>query len=127
MEVSILKTTKKLLGLAEDYEAFDTDIIVFINSSLSHLNQLGVGPSSGFEIEDDSATWSDFFGSDSDPRLNNVKTFVYIQVRQVFDPPVATNHANALDATLKELEWRISVNREDEEWQPAIPNSHSET
>ena len=83
---SILLSIKQMLGgLDPTYESsFDTDIIIFINSSLATLTQLGIGPKEGFEISDDQATWQDFIGTDK--RLNLVKTFVYLDVRCAFDP-----------------------------------------
>ena len=41
---SILTSIKKLLGITEEYEHFDQDIIMHINSVFSVLTQLGVGP-----------------------------------------------------------------------------------
>jgi hypothetical protein len=111
---SILTSTKKILGIAEDYTAFDTDIMIHINSVFSVLNQLGIGPVEGFMIEDAAATWDAFIGDD--PRLNSVKTYVYLRVRVLFDPPATSFHINALQDEIKELEWRLNVKREDEEW-----------
>ena len=80
---SILTSIKKLLGIAEDYEHFDQDIMIHINSAFSVLNQLGVGPKDGFCIDGPDATWSDFLCNDS--RLEFVKTYVYLKVKLVFD------------------------------------------
>lgn len=119
MNDSILTSTKKALGLAEDYEAFDPDIIMHINSVFSTLNQLGIGPTLGFMIEDKEALWDTFLGSD--PRLNNIKTYVYLRVRMLFDPPQTGFHTQAMQDQIKELEWRINVQREDEHWVDPIP------
>jgi hypothetical protein len=114
MEDSILTSTKKALGLDEDYTAFDPDIIMHINSALSTLNQLGIGPGLGFMIEDETALWSTFLGSD--PRLNNIKSYVYLYVRALFDPPQTGFGTSAMQEQIKELAWRINVQREDEHW-----------
>lgn len=114
MIASILTSTKKSLNLAEDYEAFDPDIIMHINSVFSTLNQLGVGPVNGFMIEDKTPTWDAFLGSD--PRLNHVKTYVFLRVRLLFDPPSTGFHTTAIEKQIKELEWRLNVQREDTEW-----------
>ncbi len=119
MNDSILTSTKKSLGLDEDYTAFDPDIIMHINSVLSTLNQLGIGPGLGFMIEDKEALWDTFLGSD--PRLNNVKTYVYLRVRMLFDPPQTSYHTTAMQDQIKELEWRINVQREDEQWTNPLP------
>lgn len=103
---SILTSIKKLLGITEEYDAFDVDIIMHINSVLSVLTQLGVGPEAGFDIEDESATWYDFIGYD--PRYSAVKSYVYMKVRMMFDPPTGAV-AEAMNRTISEFEWRLNV------------------
>lgn len=110
MDDSILNSVKKILGIAPDYDAFDTDVIIHINSVFSTLNQLGLGPSEGFMIEDDSAVWEDFLLGDM--RLNAIKTYVYLRVRVLFDPPTTGFTLTALQEQIKELEWRMNVVRE---------------
>lgn len=110
MDDSILNSVKKILGIAADYDAFDTDIIIHINTVFSTLNQLGLGPTDGFMIEDDSAVWEDFLLGDM--RLNHVKTYTYLRVRVLFDPPTTGFTLTALQEQIKELEWRLSVFRE---------------
>lgn len=114
METSILNSTKKILGLDPEYEVFDLDIITHINSVFSTLAQLGVGPVDGFMIEDAEAEWADFIGDD--PKVNMVKTYIYLKVRQWFDPPQTSYLLSALDAQSQQLEWRLNVNREETEW-----------
>jgi hypothetical protein len=114
MTESILDSTKKVLNLSSEYTPFDQDIIMHINSALSTLNQLGIGPESGFMIQDDNAVWSDFLGGDL--RLNNVKTYVYLRVRMLFDPPTIGYLIEAMKEQIKELEWRINVQRESVAW-----------
>lgn len=114
MEQSILKSTKKILGIEAEYDAFDLDVITHINSVFVTLNDLGIGPNEGFMIEDDDALWADFLGSD--PRLNSVKSYVYLRVRLLFDPPTSSYLITALNEQVKELEWRINVGREEKSW-----------
>lgn len=104
---SILTSIKKLLGIAEEYEHFDPDIVMYINSAFSVLTQLGVGPEEGFRIEDASKTWSEFLYDD--PRLEFVKTFIYLKVRLAFDPPLSSAVMEAINRQISELEWRINV------------------
>lgn len=111
---SILTTTKKVLGIAEDYEAFDPDILMHINSVFSTLNDLGVGPDAGFAIEDKSTEWSEFLGAD--PRLNRVKSYMYLRVKKLFDPPTTSYLLDAIDKQISEMEWRMSVYREGTAW-----------
>lgn len=107
MSNSILNTIKKQLGVPESQEVFDQDIIVLINSALSTLEQLGVGPVGGFAIDDETAEWGDLLGEDL--RLNSVKTFVYLSVRLVFDPPATSFAISAFEKRLEELTWRLQV------------------
>lgn len=107
MTNSILNTIKKQLGVPESQEVFDQDIIVLINSALSTLEQLGVGPVGGFAIDDETAEWGDLLGEDL--RLNSVKTFVYLSVRLVFDPPATSFAIGAFEKRLEELTWRLQV------------------
>lgn len=107
METSILDSIKKLLGIPYEATEFDTDILIHINSVFSILTQLGVGPSSGFSIEDSSAEWSDFIGDDA--RLSDVKSFVYLKTRLLFDPPASSAAMDAMNRMASELEWRINV------------------
>lgn len=120
MSASILNSIKKVLGIDESYTAFDADIVMHINSVFSTLNQLGVGPAEGFMIEDESATWDTFIGTD--PRFNAVKSYVYLRVRLLFDPPTTSYMIEAQQQQVKELEWRLNVQREGESWlDPTLP------
>ena len=104
---SILTSVKKMLGIVEEYEHFDADLIMHINSVLSILTQLGVGPSEGFSIKDKTATWNDFL-SDS-KNLESVKSYIYLKVRLIFDPPLTSSVSEAINRMISELEWRLSV------------------
>ena len=104
---SILTSVKKLLGIAEEYEHFDQDIIIHINSVLMILTQIGVGPSDGFSIVDKEATWSDFV--EGIYQIEAVRTYVYLKVRLIFDPPSSSAVMEAINRTVSELEWRLSV------------------
>lgn len=110
MSDSILTSTKKVLGIDEAYTAFDPDILMHVNSVFSTLNQLGIGPVEGFEVVDSSASWSDFLGGD--PRLNSVKTYVYLRVRLVFDPPGTSFLVDSMNKQIQQMEWRLNVQRE---------------
>lgn len=107
MNDSILLSIKKLLGCEEDYDVFDQDIIMAINSALMVLNQIGVGPSSGFFITSEAETWSDFIGSAIN--IEGVKTYVYLKARLVFDPPTSSSLEASIKEQIKELEWRLNV------------------
>lgn len=103
---SILTSVKKLLGITEDYEHFDTDIIIHINSVFSILTQLGVGPENGFYIRDKTAVWNNFITDDT--KLEMVKTYVFLKVKMLFDPPASSSVASAMEKAATELEWRLN-------------------
>lgn len=104
---SILTSVKKLLGIAEDYTHFDSDIIMHINTVFSILTQLGVGPSEGFSIEDKYASWTDFIGDNA--KIEMVKSYMHHKVRLLFDPPQSSAVMEAMNRTISELEWRLNV------------------
>lgn len=107
---SVLGTTKKALGIESDYTAFDIDIIMHINSVFSTLQQLGVGPTTAFHIDDKNKTWTEFFGAN--PPIDAVKSYMYLRVRLLFDPPPNSFGIDSLDKQAKELEWRMNVQAE---------------
>lgn len=104
---SILTSIKKLLGIAEENSDFDADVIIHINSALMILTQLGLGPKNGFSIRDDQALWSDFIPDDA--RLDAVRSYVYLKVRTLFDPPQSSVLLDAIKQNLSEMEWRLTV------------------
>lgn len=122
MAQSILTSVKKILGIPETDTSFDPDILIHINSVFSILDQVGIGPDGGFAIEDASPTWDDFV---TDKRMNSVKTYVYLRVRLLFDPPNTSFVIESMNKQIAELEWRLNVVREGDSWvdpdpQPAV-------
>ena len=116
MTTSILTDVKKALGLEENYTAFDPDILMHINSVLSAVTQIGVGPENGFMIEDKAATWDELLNGD--PRFNLVKSYIYIKVRLLFDPPATSFAIEALKSQAAEFEFRMYVTAEGDVWVP---------
>lgn len=113
MPQSILTSVKKILGIAEADESFDIDIVIHINSVFSILNDLGIGPEEGFEIEDASETWDDFT---TNKKMASVKTYVYLRVRLLFDTPNTSFVIESYNRQISEIEWRLNVVREGESW-----------
>lgn len=105
---SILTSIKKLLGITEECEHFDTDIIIHINSVFLVLTQIGIGPAEGFSISDKYATWDKFL-SNNQTNLEAVKTYVYLRVRLLFDPPSSSAVAESINRTISEYEWRLNL------------------
>lgn len=104
MEDSILKTIRRMIGPDEDYEHFDTDLIIHINSAFSRLCQLGVGPETPFHIRGLEETWCDF----KEPgHLEDIKTYIYLSVRVIFDPPASAVIMDAYQEQIRKLEWLL--------------------
>lgn len=106
---SILTSIKKLLGIDEDYIQFDDDIIMHINTVFLNLTQLGVGPEEGFSIEDNTAEWTDFVDVENNMQLNAIKTYMYLKVKLLFDPPLSSSVIESTNRMIAELEWRLNV------------------
>ena len=107
MEDSILNSIKKLLGIDEYYTQFDADIIMHINSVFMILTQIGAGPENGFSIVDKTNTWKEFIQNEN--AIEDVKSYMYLKVRMLFDPPTSTAVMDAMNRSINELEWRIQV------------------
>lgn len=104
---SILDSIKKLLGLSSDYDQFDDDLILHINSVFLNLTQLGVGPENGFMITGDGETWDEFI--EDDVRLQAVKSYMYLKVKLLFDPPLSSAVIESTNRMIAEFEWRLNV------------------
>ena len=124
MIVSILNSVKKVLDIEPEYEEFDEPILMHINSVFVDLQQLGVGPEEGFEIEDATPEWATFVGAQG-VLLNNVKSYTCLRVKQMFDPPSTSFHLDALQRQIDKYEWRINVRREEYAW--VDPNQSLDT
>lgn len=107
MEESILKSIKKLLGIGADYTVFDQDIMMHINSVFAIMHQIGASPPDGFVITGDTETWSDFLSDRK--HLDLVRSYMYTQVKTLFDPPTTSFALDSLNRLGKEYEWRLSI------------------
>lgn len=110
MEESILTSIKKLLGVDVKYTVFDSDIIMHINTVFTTLNQIGVGPKEGFMIEDESTEWTEYIKDIK--KFNSVKTYIYLRVKLIFDPPASSSVLEAFKKNADELEWRLKTEAE---------------
>ena len=111
---SIVVTIKKMLGLDDEYTPFDADVIVHINTAIMTLTQMGVGPKEGYEVLDYDQTWTDFLG-DMVKMLGAVKTYIYLQVKMVFDPPNNSFVMDAYKQQCEQLLFRLNVNAESQQ------------
>ncbi len=107
---SILTSVKKLLGIAEEYTQFDTDIIIHINTIFMALQQMGIGPKDGFSITDENDLWTDFM--EDSILLNSVKTYMYLRVKLLFDPPLTSSTVDSFNKLISELEFRMNSKAE---------------
>jgi hypothetical protein len=106
---SILDNTKKMIGFEADDTGFDLDIITHINSVFFDLTQLGVGPDEGFSIVDNTAKWTEYFGEN---KIDAVKSYMYLRVRLLFDPPSTSFAIDAMNKQVEKFEWRLHVHME---------------
>lgn len=107
MDKSILNTIKRMLGLEPDYTPFDTEILIHINSVFMVLQQLGVGPKDGFSITGPDEVWSDYIGDTKN--LEALKSYIYLRVKTVFDPPQSGTAMEAMKQQIDEYTWRLNV------------------
>lgn len=105
---SILLSVKKMLGVPKEYTVFDLDIIMHINSTFSALHQMGVGPEEGFSISDETTEWSEYQTRGQDT-ANMVKSYMYLKVRTLFDPPTNASLFGVYEKQLQEYEWRLLI------------------
>ena len=108
MSTSILNTIKDLLGPSSEHTAFDSEIIIHINTALMRLRQLGVGPQKGYSIKDGKETWADYLGEE-EANLEAVKTYIYLKVRLVFDPPSSSFVLESINKQILELEFSLNI------------------
>lgn len=104
---SILNSVKKMLGIDSDYKVFDSDVIMCINAVFGTLHQLGAGPTDGFKITGEDEVWASYLTYGKE--IEEVKTYVYLRTRLLFDPPDRSNILNSFQEQIRELEWRIVV------------------
>lgn len=114
MAQSIINSIKKVSGLTEDDDSFDLDVLMHVNSIFSDLTQLGLGPDDGFEVEDAATTWDAF--TDDSKQQNSVKTYIYLRLRLIFDPPTTSYAIESMDKQIQKAEWRLNVEREGRLW-----------
>lgn len=109
----ILDDIKKVLQLPADYDVFDLDMKIGIDTAFGTLQQLGIGPKDAFTVEDGTETWSQFFQDVPEQKnLNGVKTYIQLRVRLLFDPPTNSFGVESIKEQIKELEWRLNVQSE---------------
>lgn len=113
MDYSILTSMKKLLGITEEDEHFDTDLIIHINSVFMILTQLGVGPAKGFMIEDKTKKWNDFLSDEE--KFPLIESYMHLKLKLIFDPPLSTAVIECYKTQINEYEWRLNVAGENKE------------
>lgn len=127
MADSILDSVKNTLGIELDDDTFDTELILYINGVFTKLTQLGIGPglekprSIGYKIADKDNDWMEFLPTSM--LMESVKTFMYLSVRLVFDPPSTSYGITAMKEQIAEHEWRLNVQREEATWTSPIPST----
>lgn len=110
---SILTSVKKALGSTAEYDHFDPEIIMHINSVFSDLREIGVGPKEGFVIEDDTSVWTDFISDNNKLWFENVKSYMYLRVQLLFDPPTTGSVLASKERQAEKMEWRLNFAAEE--------------
>ena len=110
LDESILQSVKLSLGIPVEYEYFDRQILMHLNSIMAVLYQLGVGPEDGFYVTDESVIWRDLLpDAETQKKFLYVQSYVCLRVRLLFDPPTSSGAIDAMERQMRELEWRITV------------------
>jgi hypothetical protein len=107
--MSILEDVKRAIGIVPEYDVFDSQLIICINSVFSTLHQLGLGPEEGFSIEGSKEEWDEFVDS---ARFNFVRSYMIMKVHVMFDPPTSSIALEALNKQIEEYEWRMTSEME---------------
>ena len=102
---SILDSVKKVLLLDSEYDVFDFDIMMHINSTFATLTQLGVGPKKGYMIETRSNLWDEFLQNNLE--ISSAKSYIFAKVRLLFDPPPNSFLVTSLEKICSEYEYRL--------------------
>lgn len=110
MSESMLNTIKVMLNIENNCDAFDTEIVAYINSALFTLSQLGIGPEEGFSITGLDEVWSDYIPPTMN--LTAVQTFIKLKVQLLFDPPSNSFVVDAINKQIDELAWRLCLEAE---------------
>lgn len=119
LEDSILKTTKKLLGIPSTSTVFDLDVTLYINAAFSELNSLRIGPENGFRIEGSQETWTEYLGEDL-ANLDAVKTLVALMVKIEWDPPSSSYAIESMRKQIEMHQWRLNIAMEGVKWTPPV-------
>lgn len=109
MNKSILDTIKEMLGIDKDCEAYDQDLIVFVNGVFSTLYQIGVGDRP-VSISNKFQEWSSLFSEDD--LIDLIKNYTFLKVKLIFDPPSNSFVMDSIKKQIEEYEWRIHVQAE---------------
>jgi hypothetical protein len=104
---SILNSIKTMMGITPEYTHFDKAIIPHINSALMSLEQLGIKTEKPPAITSELDTWESIFGDISN--IEAIKTYTFLKVQLVFDPPNNSFVIEAKNRQISELEWRLNV------------------
>ena len=105
LKTSILNDVKESIGIVPEYDVFDNQLIICINSVFSTLHQLGVGPVEGFSIDGPDTKWDEYVDSS---RFNFIRSYMIMKVHVMFDPPTSSIAMEALNKQIAEYEWRIN-------------------
>jgi len=107
MEESILVSVRTSLGILPGVTDFDEEIIIAINSAIFALSQIVEGLTSPFSISDDTALWTDLYGTLTN--IESVKSYIILKTKLEFDPPGTSFLQQSYNNQVEELAYRLMI------------------
>lgn len=106
---SILSSVKKIIGITEDDNSFDLDIMLNINAASSTLFQLGV-LQKPYTITSKEDTYDDLLPGCSEDVINQIKMYFVYKTRLGFDSSTLSGTViEVIKEMIKEAEWRLMI------------------
>lgn len=112
MAVTIIEDLRKLLGENINQEAFDTDIMIHLNSVFLSLYQFGYTNKGKVIVVDKNTTWDDLKAMD-DKFTEAVKSYIFLKIKIIFDPPSSSFVLETYKQQILEYEWRLVAFKEE--------------
>jgi len=109
---NILIDIKKLIGLLEEDDSFDVDVLININNAIDTLWELGVINKPYNRVQNDT-TWTQIFGNECS-QLDMIKTYIYLKTKLIFDPPLNASLLESLRENIRETEYRLNISYDPE-------------
>ena len=104
----IITDVKQMLGASIYDDSFDVNIVIAINSALAVLSDIGISEADNVCLEiGDTVTWDELLEGRTD--IEYIKTYIYLKVKMLFDPPSSSALLDAYNRQIAEFEWRLNT------------------